>query len=207
MSQQNLLQKVAQYYTGKINEHGATHRGVDWNSQESQEVRFEQLLKITEGDAQASVLDYGCGYGAMARYMQAHGFAGRYYGFDIAPTMIEAAQQQNDLPNCVFSSDAGMLPTVDYTIASGIFSVKLGHNNEEWQEYILTTLETLAKTSSKGFSFNMLTGYSDPEKMRPDLFYGDVCFFLDHCIRKYSRHVALLHNYGLYEFTVLVRHP
>jgi hypothetical protein len=29
--------------------------------------------------------------------------------------------------------------------------------------------------------------------------------FFDHCKRNFSRQVALLHDYGLWEFTILVR--
>jgi hypothetical protein len=47
--------------------------------------------------------------------------------------------------------------------------------------------------------------YSDPERMRAHLYYADPCRLFDHCKRRYSRHVALLHDYGLYEFTILVR--
>ena len=59
--------------------------------------------------------------------------------------------------------------------------------------------------SLKGFAFNCLTSYSDPEKMRADLFYPNPCQVFDHCKTKFSRHVALLHDYGLYEFSILVR--
>ena len=41
--------------------------------------------------------------------------------------------------------------------------------------------------------------------MRADLYYGDPCFFFDHCKTRYSKQVGLLHDYGLYEFTILVR--
>jgi hypothetical protein len=60
---------------------------------------------------------------------------------------------------------------------------------------------------SKGFSFNMLTKYSDPERMaeRPDLFFGDPLFFFDFCKRNFSRNVALLHDYGVYDYTIIVR--
>jgi hypothetical protein len=51
----------------------------------------------------------------------------------------------------------------------------------------------------------MLTSYSDPEHMVDRLFYGDPCFYFDWCKRNLSRNVALLHDYGLYEFTILVR--
>jgi hypothetical protein len=41
--------------------------------------------------------------------------------------------------------------------------------------------------------------------MRPDLYYADPRAIFDHCKRTFSRWVALLHDYGLYEFTILVR--
>ena len=57
----------------------------------------------------------------------------------------------------------------------------------------------------RGFAFNMLTSYSDPERMRDDLYYADPCALLRLCKRELSRHVALLHDYGLWEFTIVVR--
>jgi hypothetical protein len=50
-----------------------------------------------------------------------------------------------------------------------------------------------------------LTSYSDEDKMRAHLYYTDPTWAFDLCKRRYSRHVALLHDYGLYEFTILVR--
>ena len=48
-------------------------------------------------------------------------------------------------------------------------------------------------------------GYADAERKRPDLYYADPLALFDHCKRRYSREVALLHDYGLYEFTMIVR--
>ena len=97
------------------------------------------------------------------------------------------------------------LEPADYTVASGIFNVKLDVSDEDWREYVLRTLETIGRLSSRGFAFNMLTSYSDADRMRPDLYYGDPGFFFDHVKRRYARNVALLHDYGLYEFTIIVR--
>jgi hypothetical protein len=41
--------------------------------------------------------------------------------------------------------------------------------------------------------------------MRADLYYADPAFYVDQCLSRFSRHVTLLHDYPLYEFTVLVR--
>ncbi len=54
-------------------------------------------------------------------------------------------------------------------------------------------------------AFNLLTSYSDKDMMRPDLYYGDPLFYFDYCKRNFSQNVALLHDYGLFEFTILVK--
>jgi hypothetical protein len=41
--------------------------------------------------------------------------------------------------------------------------------------------------------------------MKPHLYYADPCDLFDLCKRRFSPQVTLLHDYGLYEFTILVR--
>lgn len=206
MNRESILSRVDQYYTGKIAAHGATARGVDWNSPESQALRFEQLLKICHDRGPFSLNDIGCGYGALVRYLEARGYRCEYRGHDISAKMIEQARAcYGSRPDCTFFSDPGCLESADYTVASGIFNVRLDVPLPSWEQYVLETLDRLNGLSRKGFSFNALTSYSDPEYMRPDLFYPDPRDFFDRCQRRYSRHVALLHDYGLYEFTMLVR--
>jgi hypothetical protein len=59
-----LRETVSRYYTSKVEEHGATPRGADWKSADSQQLRFEQLLKVCHRDP-CTLIDYGCGYGAL----------------------------------------------------------------------------------------------------------------------------------------------
>ena len=54
------LEQVKSYFGKRIEKYGASPRGVDWNSDESQNNRFDQLLKIVETPS-FSILDYGCG--------------------------------------------------------------------------------------------------------------------------------------------------
>jgi len=93
----------------------------------------------------------------------------------------------------------------DYGLASGIFNVRLGRSDAEWYDYLQVTLDVLDRTSSLGFAFNCLTSYSDEDKKRDCLYYADPCGLFDLCKHRYFRQVALLHDYGLYEFTILVR--
>ena len=69
MNYERILDPVQHYYDQKIQAHGATHRGVDWNSPESQRLRFIQLLKVIELSQPFTINDYGCGYGALAAYL------------------------------------------------------------------------------------------------------------------------------------------
>jgi len=59
--------------------------------------------------------------------------------------------------------------------------------------------------ATQGMAFNMLTKYSDADRMRPDLYYADPLFFFDYCKRNFAKNVALLHDYHLYDFTIIVR--
>ena len=74
------LDQVKSYFGKRMEEYGASPRGVDWNSDESQNTRFDQLLKIVETPS-FSILDYGCGYGALADYMEQKGAACRILWF------------------------------------------------------------------------------------------------------------------------------
>jgi hypothetical protein len=126
-----------------------------------------------------------------------------YRGFDLSTSMLEHAR--HEYPEVTFVAKESELERAHYTVASGIFNVKMDVPADDWREYVGATLGAIARLSVKGFAFNMLTSYSDADKMREDLYYGDPRFFFDHCKREYARNVALLHDYGLYEFTVIVR--
>jgi SAM-dependent methyltransferase len=162
------------------------------------------LLRVADREpGRFSVNDFGCGYGALVAFLGARGLDVDYRGFDLSESMLEHARREHEGATFVGSGDE--LTPADYTVASGIFNVKLDVPVEAWREYVLGTIETIAGLSRKGFAFNMLTSYSDADRMRDDLYYGDPRFFFDLCKREYSRHVALLHDYGLYEFTMIVR--
>ncbi len=201
--------KLNQYFTEKLEQFGATAKGVDYNGEAAQQVRFAELAKIIKNpDERFSVLDYGCGYGALFNYLNAFGWQFDYYGVDLIEKMIVAAKETHkDFPNVTFTTDEKELPTVDYLLAGSIFNNKLDVPSADWQGFVIESLHNMNGRCSKGFSFNMLTAYSDQDRMqqRPDLFFGDPLFFFDLCKRNFSRNVALLHDYGLYDFTILVR--
>lgn len=202
----DLLTEVAEYYTSKLAEHGETPRGVDWNGEESQSLRFRQLCKIIDTSNSFTVNDLGCGYGALYDFLTLEYENFSYSGVDVSEGMIRAAEQRyQDRSRASFVLSSEPEQVADYGVASGIFNVRLGRSDDEWQSYLEATLDALDRTSRLGFAFNCLTSYSDADKMRDYLYYADPCALFDLCKRRYSKSVALLHDYGLYEFTILVR--
>jgi SAM-dependent methyltransferase len=202
-----LLDDVAAYYDEKLAQHGPTPQGVDWNGAESRTLRFEQLCKIiAPKKTNFSMNDLGCGYGALLDYLRAKHVACTYLGVDVSNEMIKTASQAHpDSDRARFIISAEPDQKAEYGVASGIFNVRLGQSDAEWFKYLQATLDVLDRTSSLGFAFNCLTSYSDEEKKRNNLYYADPCRLFDLCKRRYSPQVALLHDYGLYEFTILVR--
>jgi len=201
-----IRQQVAEYYTLKVRQHGATAQGVDWNSTASQQTRFVQLLGVLPSEAVGySILDYGCGYGALVDLLTKRSQPFRYQGYDLSDEMISRGRKLHPKDHCQFTTAPETLEPSDYVVASGILNVKLEASVAAWKVYVLEILDELQRLSLSGFAFNALTSYSDPEHMRDDLFYADPSWLFDHCKRTYSGQVALLHDYGLYEFTILVR--
>jgi len=206
METENILRSVDQYYTDKIKQFGPVFKGVDWSSEESQFIRFKQLLKVCDFSSRFYINDYGCGYGALYNYMINKKYDIHYYGYDISREMISAAKNlHKDRNNCTFFYKESDLCNADYTVASGIFNVKQEIADREWQKYVVSVLNILNQLSKRGFSFNILTKYSDKEFMKDYLYYADPCYYFDYCKKNFSRNVSLLHDYELYEFTIIVK--
>jgi len=207
MSDVTNLDQVKEYFKNRIQEYGTSPRGADWNSDLSQNTRFDQLLKIITGSEPFSILDYGCSWGALADYLGTKGLKiAHYYGYDILESAIDQARRHHaGKPNQIFTTKEDELPVCDYVVASGIFNFRGSQSFDAWTEYVTGVLKRFDALSQKGFSSNFLTKYSDAGRMRPDLYYADPCFLFDYCKRNFSKNVALLHDYTIYDFTILVR--
>ena len=201
-----IINDTTNYYEGKLREYGPTSRGVDWNSKESQELRFRQLMKVVKNhNGRFTILDFGCGYGALFDYLKNNYQDFDYTGFDVSKAMIDQAKKLHpDLKNSwVYSIEK--LKKFDFVIASGLFNVKLNYNDKEWLQYVLKTLKQFNELCLKGFSFNVLTKYSDKECMKENLYYADPLTLFDWCKKEFSEYVSLLHDYSLYQFSVIVK--
>ena len=204
MTASDIHSEVRAYYDDRLRAAGPTPAGVDWNSAASQDLRFRQLLRCWQIEDGTSILDYGCGYGALFDHLARSGAGVAYTGFDISKSMVaEAERLHPPSSQCVFGSILDALPTSDYVVASGIFNVRQATGDDEWRSYMEEEVMRMAELARIGVAFNVLSTYSDPERRRDYLYYADPLTWFDFCKRNVGGSVALLHDYPLYEFTLI----
>lgn len=199
------LDQVKELYSNNIRQHGKSPLSVGWRNVESQTLRFDKLTTGMDSSVPVTINELGCGYGAMYEHLQnkLSSSLSHYRGYDISEEMLEAAQNQIGInSNVELILDKKIQEKADYTFASGIFNVRFESDDLSWERHIFATLNNMNEVSYKGFSFNLLTSYVDYRE--PHLYYGDPCFFFDFCKKHFSKKVALLHDYPLWEWTICV---
>lgn len=199
------LTGIRDLYAGNLAEHGLSSKSVGWKDDWSHLLRFERLSRIVARDGgDYTVNDWGCGYGAMFGYLDALPGARlrEYLGYDISPEMIAAAQANCDPSRSRFILGPEVTEPADYSFVSGTFNVKLEASDDDWDAYVKRQLSVIYAHSRKGVAFNLLTSYVDWKA--ENLFYADPGKFFDFCKRQLSRHVTLVHDYTLFEWTMLV---
>jgi hypothetical protein len=138
--------------------------------------------------------------------LRANGLAARYTGVDLSSAMIDTARRIHaDDAQATFVTSPRDLPVADFTVASGLFHVRLDTADDVWWRYVTDTLDRFHERSRRGFAFNLLTAHADPERQQRRLYYADPATVWDYCRRRFGRRVALLHDYPLYEFMIGVR--
>jgi SAM-dependent methyltransferase len=203
-----LLRRVEEYYTRKILLHGPTAAGVDWSSAAAQQVRFRELLKVCDLSGQVSLNDLGCGYGALLVYLFQHhsAVAVDYLGVDVSPAMIWHARRS---PHChdpgLFVEGHGVPRVADYTVASGVFNVRLGQPTILWRRFVQHSLRQMSAGSRKGFAVNFVDKADAAQAGRHGLYVCSPALWRDWCERALQVSVEVVSGYGLPEFTLLAR--
>lgn len=202
------LKQIQRMYSENVTAKGTSSAAVGWTSEAEQKLRFFKLSQIICTEESFSVNDYGCGYGAFLKFLEKdmRRSVSAYHGYDISEEMLCAAKKV--FFDCGLHTEAhwikkdSLQTEADYSFVCGTFNVKFDAKHECWEEFIKEKLREMKKYSRKGFAFNLLSSYVDWKE--PHLYYGDPCYWFDFCKRNFSKRVALLHDYPLWEWTILV---
>src|SRR5215213_7429618 len=90
----SLQARIGRYYRDKFRKFGATARGVDWTCAATQEIRFYQFLSLFSCRPSFSIIDIGCGYGALVDFLDKSlsERAFHYTGMDLCGAMLRRAR-------------------------------------------------------------------------------------------------------------------
>jgi SAM-dependent methyltransferase len=196
---------VQHLYTETFKEHGPTAKGVGW---QDHEVQRRRLLKLIDGQQYgiSSILDVGCGYGALveelARIRSMWFNHVKYVGIDIVPEMIAVAKSRYekrrketmhfntrtfhlfDVRN--MASMDGRQELYDLVVCSGALSY---YDMPEKMEM----LDAMWALTGKVLAFNMRA---------VDTYIGDLTMILP---RFGTSNWKVYHDYGLDDMTVVVK--
>lgn len=202
----SLHSDIERYYTAKIHTHGPCARGVDWPCTPSQELRFVQLLKLCDPSQPFSLNDFGCGYGALCGFLDKR-FGGveiDYLGVDLSPEMVRQARRLWAHKHQASFAVGATLPRVaDYSLASGVFNVKLQQPHAPWIRFVKQTLSMLSASSRRGFAVNFLAHTAGDHTEVEELYRTTEGLWRVHCERTLGLRTQVLSNYGMREFTLI----
>ena len=208
----DVYSNIEAYYSARVAKYGATPLGVDWSCQATQSFRFVHLLRICDFSAPFSLNDIGCGYGALATFlaMRYPESTIDYLGLDLSRTMIRRARRRFSSPGQRFVVGAASPRIADYSVASGVMNVNCGFSRSIWEGFVATTLREMRRASRRGFSVNFLAdathaGMSAVPSVE-SLYRTSPEPWIRYCERELRCCVETVDNYGMNEFTLLVRY-
>ncbi|MCQ4161688.1 methyltransferase domain-containing protein [Roseomonas sp. GC11] len=199
------LEATRLYYQDRFARAGDTPQGVDWRDETAQDLRLSRLVGHLDLRG-ASLLDVGCGTGALLRLLaRERAGCAAYAGIDLVPAMVAAARARHpEQPDATFRCLAlEALPpgeTHDFVVASGIFNVQAGIGAAEWAAHVEATLDAMWRRARRGIAFNMLSGHAD--QPRPGLHHAAPGALVDRLAARLSHRFVLDQGYGLFDFTL-----
>lgn len=204
------IEATGRYYTERLERHGPTPLGVDWSCVPTQELRFVQLLKLRGTRRKFSLNDLGCGYGALLAYLdRRHPRATiDYLGVDISAAMIvQANKLWPHRQGARFEVGHACSREADFSLASGIFNVRMDVRPDDWTDFIAITLDGMQASSRQGFAVNFLEPAPAGPPPAPELYRAPQQLWARYCEQRFGSNVEVVSGYGMREYTLLVRRP
>jgi len=89
---------IINHYTKLFKKYGINSASLGWK-RGNQSIRFHAITQIGK-IANSSILDVGCGFGHLNKYLELHRISAHYTGVDVNQKFIEIAKKNN--PKCKF---------------------------------------------------------------------------------------------------------
>jgi SAM-dependent methyltransferase len=188
---------------------GDDYRGVGWTKSPEHATRRHRVMldviQPVEG-TDVTLLDFGCGLSHLYEYILANRLDHiKYSGLDVSEQFL--ARSRAKFPHVTYYDvdvleDSSRLPTFDYVVLNGVFTLKSSLSYEEMLDYFKLVLERVFAIARSAVAFNVMSTIVDWE--RDDLFHLPFDTLASFVTAALSRHFVIRHDYRLYEYTTYV---
>lgn len=180
-------EKIKKHYAELLSQHGDSAESAQYSSRESQENRFEVLTAIAPLN-DLKILDFGCGTGHLATFLEKKNIQVDYTGVDVVEEFFTYGREKH--PDQRFGRLSDFADeSFDYAFVSGVFNNKIEDN----QSFYEATLIDLFARVKYGVAFNMMSKYVDYEDQ--DLFYVFPEEIFEFAKRMLTPYVCLRNDY------------
>ena len=199
------------HYAQAFRTYGATSEGVDWGKDQDRAVfRYQKMLAVIPATEkrQVSLLDVGCGYGALLQYAKENHITLAYTGIDVVPDMICEASARHKDANFLTGDilDLDIKARFDYVVCNGILTQKLDASNLEMDDFASRLIRRMFALCERGVAFNVMT--TKVNYFSANLYYRNPAELFAWCMSELTRHIKIDHACPLYEYTLyLYRQP
>ena len=162
---------------------------------------------IDDATAAFSLLDVGCGPGLSLAWLSQRFEArmARYCGVDLSTSLVEEARKRwpgHEFVRRDIIADPYPPEAFDFTIINGVLTAKFSLSHEAMEEFAMALLSSAWRSTKFALSFNVMSPHVD--WTREDLFHWPMDRAAAFCTARLSRHLNILADYGLYEYTVQI---
>lgn len=191
------------HYAGSFGKHGCTSMGVDWGPHEDRALlRHQKMLQIIQSKP-CSLLDVGCGYGALLDVAKNDGID--YTGIDIVEEMTAKGRERHPQARFIdgdFLDYALAERSFDYVICNGILTQKLTASISEMDTFSKKIITKMFACARKGIAFNLMSTHVN--FMAENLFYKSPLETHAWVTQNLSPFMRLDHTYMPFEYMVYV---
>ncbi|MDA3806837.1 MAG: class I SAM-dependent methyltransferase [Thiomicrorhabdus sp.] len=201
-----------------IENYGYQPQALFWSTQAIQEIRFQKLIEIlpqscfqselNESHQAWSLLDVGCGFADLQRYMLKQQLFPDYTGIDVSPDMVRGAKGmapelsviEGELSDFEYTNNQ-----FDYVMLSGALNEVVETDIEglanQQGDYAKSVIRKMYEISRQGVAFNLLDRRFAWHETRTDLqsFYPQE--IIEYC-QSFAIQVTLVEGYLENDFTV-----
>ena len=190
--------RMVKSYQKQYEEYGYSPKSLGW-IKGKQNIRFEALS--TYVNSNSKLLDFGCGFGDLLKYLSNKSINVDYYGCDVVDEFINEARLQNPTGNYFkVRLNEDLKDNYDYILCSGTFNFLYSKEIINHQEQVFSTINNLYKCCNKMLSIDFQTEFVDFSGANS--YHQDISDLIKFVAQNISRRFLINHSYLPFEYCI-----